>query len=136
MNIFFISIVLFNCVNIAFVKNEKLLPLDIFLVAHNRVLGAVEAFLIGAITFYIAVYFLSKKFPRLNVSGFLFLIISAVIYALVFLFSYLFHEPFVLLCCRIGHTFYILATIIGYGLQPIGAIIYLKRKEDWSIYYA
>jgi len=111
-------------------------PLDVYLVVHNGVLYTVEAFLIGAIVLYIVVYFLSKKFPRVNAYAFLFLLISAVIYAIVILFAYLFQESLVMICSRMGHTLYIVATIIAYGLQPIGGIIYLKRKDDFSIYYA
>lgn len=111
-------------------------PSDVYSVVHNRVLYSVEAFLIAAITLYIAVYFLRKDFPRLNISAFLFLIISAFIYAMVILCAYLFQESIITVCFRMGHTMYIYATIIAYGLQPISGVIYLKRKDNLSFYKA
>ncbi|MHA1444409.1 MAG: hypothetical protein ACTSR4_06640 [Candidatus Hodarchaeales archaeon] len=109
-------------------------PLDINTGLHNRLIYSAPAFLYTTALLYMIAYFMKKDFPKINAYSFLALLISGILLTITVAIGSIVGEPVFTLSRRAGHTIFIFIVTAIYGVQLIGAAIYLnrRRKEQWQ----
>lgn len=103
-------------------------PLDTKTVAHNRLIYASAPFLYAAIFVYTIVYFLDKDFPKINRYSYLVMDIVAVLLTTTIILGEVFGEPIFSGSRTTGHTIFNFIVLIIYGLQTLGAYIFVKNR--------
>jgi len=103
-------------------------PGDIYPTAHLKMIYLAASVLFTSILIYDIVYFLKKDFSKLNTYSYLAMIIVAILLTLTVAIAPRFGDQLFHASRRGGHTLFIFIVTFIYGLQAIGAYLYVKKQ--------
>ena len=104
-------------------------PADIAFSRHIMLIYVSPGFLIGTILVYTIVFFMSKSYFRVNAFSFLFLLIIAAMFATAVTIGSFKHDIVFHASRRLGHTLFNFIVTFNYGIQALGAYIYVKKLK-------
>ena len=96
--------------------------------AHLKIIYLAESVLVTTIIIYDIVYFLKKDFSKLNTYSLLALFIVSVLLMLTVAIAPRFGDILFHASRRGGHVIYTFIVTFIYGLQGIGAYLYVKKQ--------
>jgi len=95
---------------------------------HIKLIYGAASFLVAANIIYTIIYFLKRDFSKLNTYSYFVMFIAAFLLMLAVAITPVFGEQIGALPRRAGHTLFIFIVLFVYGLQGIGAYLYVKKQ--------
>ncbi|MCG3257857.1 MAG: hypothetical protein KAU62_17255 [Candidatus Heimdallarchaeota archaeon] len=105
-------------------------PADTAFSRHIILIYVSPGFLIGSILVYTIVFFIAKDFPRINAYSFLAMMIVAAMFATAVTIGAIRKDMVFHASRRVGHTFFNFIVTFNYGIQAIGALIYIRNRDS------
>ncbi|MCE7748065.1 MAG: hypothetical protein GPJ51_06690 [Candidatus Heimdallarchaeota archaeon] len=100
---------------------------------HKKLLTIFPVFFFISVILYIIVFFKEKEFPKINAYSFVALMLAAVALAITVIIGFVQGGELDKIGRRAGNTLFNFIQIFVYGLQGIGAYLYIKRQSKREI---
>ena len=100
---------------------------------HKKLLTIFPIFFFISVLLYIIVFFIEKEFPKINAYSFVALMLAVTALTITVIIGYVQGGELDKTGRRAGNTLFNFIQIFVYGLQGIGAYIYIKRQSKKEI---
>lgn len=112
---------------LAYAAADKIYPI------HKKLLTIFPVFFFISVNLYIIVFFIEKEFPKINAYSFVALMLAAIALTITVVIGFVKGGELDKTGRRAGNTLLNFIQILAYGLQGLGAYIYVKRQSKTEI---